>query len=200
MTAFATDTSNVGGICGSLSETDISNCYWNLDSNQTVNDIIRIEEDKKGIGDGEDTAISLTTALMKGQENQANYAGFDFEDVWAFKDGENDNYPILPFSYYPEPTQPPTTKQPTTETSTLPTTEPTTQPVLLYGDVNGDGQVNATDALLVLKISVGRITATPQQEIAADVTGDGNINSSDALLILKYAVGRIPEFPIEVKK
>lgn len=58
------------------------------------------------------------------------------------------------------------------------------------GDVNNDIKIDAKDALLVLKISVGKIAPTQGQNAAADVNKDGQINAKDALEILKYAVGK----------
>lgn len=65
----------------------------------------------------------------------------------------------------------------------------------IKGDVNGDGNVNSSDALLVLKHAVKKseLTGKPLQQ--ADVNKDGVINSSDALVILKIAVGMEDEDP-----
>ncbi|MCR4644450.1 MAG: leucine-rich repeat protein [Oscillospiraceae bacterium] len=63
---------------------------------------------------------------------------------------------------------------------------------LLFGDVNGDGTVNASDAAVVL-IAAASIGATNEsnltyaQEQAANVNGDNAINASDAAIILQYA-------------
>ncbi len=62
------------------------------------------------------------------------------------------------------------------------------------GDVNADGRINASDALLVLQASTAYITLPDSQKKLADVTGDGKINSSDALKILQYATGKITKF------
>lgn len=56
------------------------------------------------------------------------------------------------------------------------------------GDVNSDGKVNSTDALGILKYSVG-ILALGFNESVADVNSDGRINSTDALAVLKITVG-----------
>lgn len=64
------------------------------------------------------------------------------------------------------------------------------EPAIALGDLNNDGQINAKDALEVLKAAVGKANLTEQQKIAADVNGDGNINAKDALEMLKYAVGK----------
>jgi hypothetical protein len=67
------------------------------------------------------------------------------------------------------------------------------------GDVNGDGVVNVTDALLTLRAAVGLDPITPQMfahgDVAPLVNGipepDGQITTADALGILSAAVGLI---------
>ena len=56
------------------------------------------------------------------------------------------------------------------------------------GDVNDDGAVNSTDALAILKYSVGFPDVTISLK-KADLNTDGSINSSDALQALKVSVG-----------
>ena len=58
----------------------------------------------------------------------------------------------------------------------------------LTGDVNGDGAVNANDALLVLRSVMGLV---PALGLEADVNGDGIVNGNDALLILRAALGLV---------
>lgn len=60
------------------------------------------------------------------------------------------------------------------------------------GDVNGDGYIDAADALLCLRASVGLVTLTPEQKTAADVNHDGLIDAGDAILILRYDARLIP--------
>lgn len=57
------------------------------------------------------------------------------------------------------------------------------------------GNVNATDALLVLKHFVGLTELIGIQKLCADVNGDGMINSIDALYICKRFAGVINCFP-----
>ncbi len=66
-----------------------------------------------------------------------------------------------------------------------------------YGDVNGDDEVDAKDALEVLKASVKKVELTPLQMLAAEVDGNDGINAKDALEILKYSVNKINKFPVE---
>ena len=56
------------------------------------------------------------------------------------------------------------------------------------GDVNSDGIVNSTDALAILKYTVGK-TPSKFDKGVADMNGDGNVNSTDALAVLKITVG-----------
>ena len=65
------------------------------------------------------------------------------------------------------------------------------------GDVDGDGEITVTDALLTLQGSVGKITLSPEAQGRADVDGDGKITVTDSLLILQRAVVKIDKFPVE---
>lgn len=69
-----------------------------------------------------------------------------------------------------------------------------------YGDIDGNSSVNSSDALAVLKYSVGIEEFSKETLILADVNADGNVNSSDALDILKYSVGIIDSFKAEESK
>ena len=64
-----------------------------------------------------------------------------------------------------------------------------------WGDVNGDGKVNSTDAVLILRYAAQ--LGVDIDMAAADVNGDGKINSTDAVLILRYAAQLITKFPVE---
>ena len=58
----------------------------------------------------------------------------------------------------------------------------------LYGDVNGDGEVSAMDASLLLRSFVKLATLTRDQLLRADVNTDCAVNSSDASEILRRIV------------
>lgn len=61
----------------------------------------------------------------------------------------------------------------------------------MRGDVNGDGRMDAVDALAVLAHVVGRtLPATFVPQPQGDVSRDGAVTAADALLILEYRVGR----------
>jgi len=68
---------------------------------------------------------------------------------------------------------------------------------IIYGDVDGNGEIQAFDASLTLHNVVGLVDFTETQITAADVDGNGHIQAFDASLILQYVVGLIDSFPIE---
>ncbi len=70
-------------------------------------------------------------------------------------------------------------------------------PVIAFGDVNGDDEIDAKDALLILQAAVDKAELTPEQEGKADVNGDDEIDAKDALLVLQKAVDKIDRFPVE---
>ena len=59
---------------------------------------------------------------------------------------------------------------------------------LLLGDVNFDGKVDATDALLVMRYSMLVITLTEDQQLVADYNLSDGPNATDALLIMRVAL------------
>ena len=64
---------------------------------------------------------------------------------------------------------------------------------LVYGDINGDGEVDSSDATAALKCDAGKADLTEEQLKAADINGDGAVDSADATMILKYDAGIIDE-------
>ena len=68
-------------------------------------------------------------------------------------------------------------------------------PYVEYGDVDGNGNIEAIDASITLQSIVGLLTLEPWQIERADVDLNGNIQAIDAAVILQYVVGIIPELP-----
>ena len=66
-------------------------------------------------------------------------------------------------------------------------------PIANSGDANGDGTVNAVDALVAMRYVLGVSTEnlTPEQIAAADFNGDGAVNAVDAMLIMRFSLGLI---------
>lgn len=59
-------------------------------------------------------------------------------------------------------------------------------------DINGDGKINSSDALLILQTAVGSaVYVSPEGLFNSDANGDTKINSSDALIVLQISVGKI---------
>jgi alpha-tubulin suppressor-like RCC1 family protein len=89
--------------------------------------------------------------------------------------------------------------QPTPPPGVTPTRTPTPTPTppiscVLIGDANGDGNVNAVDATLILQHAAG-LVGTLRCQAQADVNGDGNVNAIDATLVLQYVAGFIDTLP-----
>ncbi len=71
------------------------------------------------------------------------------------------------------------------------------QTTILYGDANGDGTIDSSDALAILRHTVGKTKLNDQQAVQADVSGTDGINAGDALLVLRYVVNKIRVFPAQ---
>ncbi len=54
-----------------------------------------------------------------------------------------------------------------------------------HGDVNGDGEVNVMDLILVNKYNIGASELDSDAFAAADMNGDGNVDYSDTMQLLK---------------
>lgn len=61
------------------------------------------------------------------------------------------------------------------------------EPAFIPGDANGDGSVDSSDALLILRMSLGVIPVTNLE--AVDMNGNGTVDSADALTVLRIALG-----------
>lgn len=67
----------------------------------------------------------------------------------------------------------------------------------IFGDVDGDKEITATDALYILQYAVGMRQFTDEQKDLAKVTtedGSGNVEVSDALAVLQFSVKLRTEF------
>ena len=73
------------------------------------------------------------------------------------------------------------------------TTHDTHKPIGALGDVDGDGDITANDALTILRASIGLAKLSPDETKLADADGDGSITANDALAVLRYSVGIIDE-------
>ncbi|MDQ2087217.1 glycoside hydrolase family 9 protein [Herbivorax sp. ANBcel31] len=71
------------------------------------------------------------------------------------------------------------------------------EPEFIYGDLNGDGIVDSTDAVLLSRyiLEISDQLSVPIE--VADLNGDGEINSTDQMLLSRYLLEIIGEFPVE---
>jgi hypothetical protein len=76
------------------------------------------------------------------------------------------------------------------------TIEPNETPPGILGDVDGNGTVNSTDALIILTGDVGLDISGYCPIYCGDINGDGAVNSTDAGLLLTYNVGLSVPFSI----
>ena len=65
--------------------------------------------------------------------------------------------------------------------------------VVIYGDVDGNGKINGTDALVLEKHITGIEKIDAVQQEAADVANNAKLNGTDSLNIKKYVVGLTDE-------
>lgn len=61
--------------------------------------------------------------------------------------------------------------------------------VIIYGDVSGDGEINALDLLKIQKQILGTTQLNGSFKEAADPSKDGNINALDLLKVQKHILG-----------
>lgn len=121
----------------------------------------------------------------------------------GFIKGETSNIPAPTPTPIPTPTpdvtpSPTPTVEPTGLTGIVSTEIPTVIPTeisqIVLGDINSDSNVNAEDAVLVLKHVAKLEEITTEALEYADVDKNQHISSIDALMILKYAANIITEF------
>lgn len=63
---------------------------------------------------------------------------------------------------------------------------------VMLGDLDGNGVIDASDALLALQSSVELVELSEFQWAAGDCDGSQNVDAKDALTILQYSVGLVP--------
>ncbi len=71
-----------------------------------------------------------------------------------------------------------------------------TEPEIDYilGDVDGNGKIDAKDAVMILKHVAHNITLNEKQLLAANTNKDKKVDAGDAVQILKYVAHNITEF------
>ena len=177
-TGNVTGDEEVGGVIGS-NDGVVTDCYniGSVTGGSYVGGVVGHKE--KGIVtncyyyiDCCASSNSYGTALTNEQMLRAeSFEGFDFETVWTMDGNPGYPYPKLINNFH---------------TAVY-------APIANSGDVNGDGAVNAVDALVAMRYVLGVSTEslTPEQIAAADFNGDGAVNAVDTLLIMRFSLGLI---------
>ena len=84
----------------------------------------------------------------------------------------------------------------TTESKTSETSGSVDPKNVLHGDVNLDGRVDITDAVLLNKVAAGAVTLdTAEKQVNADCDANGEVDSKDAVVLLKFLVSLIKTLP-----
>lgn len=68
-------------------------------------------------------------------------------------------------------------------------------PAGLYGDVNLDGRVDITDAVMLNKAAANTVQLSEQQRSNADCDANNEVGSNDAVVLLKFLVSIIKTLP-----
>ncbi len=68
------------------------------------------------------------------------------------------------------------------------------KPLVVLGDVTGNGSIDIRDASLVMQKVIGVLSLNDEQAAAADVNGDGVIDVRDVVLIIRYTLSYISSF------
>jgi hypothetical protein len=61
--------------------------------------------------------------------------------------------------------------------------------VIIYGDINGDGNINAIDTTMARRTSISTMQLTPTQFKAADSNRDGSVNAIDVTMSRRHTMG-----------
>lgn len=64
-----------------------------------------------------------------------------------------------------------------------------TYTLIIFGDLNGDGNVDSTDSAVIMQKVAGTATLTDLQTFAGDLNADGNSDSTDSAAIMQKVAG-----------
>ena len=158
-------------------------------SNCTSLTSITIPKSVTSIGDFVFSHNSLTDIYYEGTEDEWNQISI-----------ESSIPSDITIHYNSEPIT--TTTTVTTSSPSTTTTTTTTHPVYdnIYGDVNLDGIVDLTDAIMLNKQLAGVIIFTSAQQKNADCYRDGSIDDKDTTALMQFVISLINTLPVEVEE
>lgn len=124
------------------------------------------------------------------------------EDEWNQISIESSIPSDITIHYNSEPITTTTTTTVTTSSPSTTTTTTTTKPVYdnIYGDINLDGVVDLTDAIMLNKQVAGVIMFTSVQQKNADCYRDGSIDDKDTTALMQFVISLIDTLPVEVEE
>ncbi len=108
---------------------------------------------------------------------------YGYKDTYAEKYAEMFGFPFVALD---DSDTPPVT------TTTTPTGSEESP---IYGDINLDGRIDITDAVLLNKYCAGSIEMNADALQNADCDGDKEIGNNDAIVLLKFLVQLVPTLP-----
>ena len=87
---------------------------------------------------------------------------------------------------------------PETDSEVDPDSDPDSDadPVIIYGDIDGDGEVDVKDVTLTMQHVLKIKKFDDGQLEAADVNGDSKVDVNDVVLIMQYVLGLIDSFEV----
>ena len=143
---------------------------------------------------------SVTWIGLAAFYNCDNLTIYSYTDSYAQQYATENN---IPFIALDKPTTTTTTEETTTTTTetTTATTETTTTissgeaSETIYGDINLDGRIDITDAVLLNKFCSGAVALGDDARKNADCNGDGESDSSDAIVLLQFLVRVVNDLP-----
>lgn len=140
---------------------------------------------------------SVTSIRYTAFNHDSNLTIYGYEDSYAHTFANMLDIPFVALDGTETPGT--TTEITTTETtSTTETTTTTAAPItggLVCGDINLDGRVDITDAVLLNKFCSGAITLDDTAKKNADCNGDGEPGSGDAVVLLQFLVHIVDTLP-----
>lgn len=137
---------------------------------------------------------SVTNIESSTFSNCSTVTIYSYADSYAQKFAEDQN---LSFKVLNPATTTTTTTSTTTVTTTTTTSSAQTEPTALYGDLNLDGRVDITDAVLLNKACAGAVMLDDAAKKNADCNGDSEVGSDDAVVLMQFLVRIVNKLPYQ---
>ena len=137
---------------------------------------------------------SVTNIESSTFSNCSTVTIYSYANSYAQKFAEDQN---LSFKVLNPATTTTTTTSTTTVTTTTTTSSAQTEPTALYGDLNLDGRVDITDAVLLNKACAGAVMLDDATKKNADCNGDSEVGSDDAVVLMQFLVHIVDKLPYQ---